>query len=72
MVIIHMKKLAENWWWISREFRKLSASYAWWERFTQWAQVHSFNINVRFYWEISTWEGLSIHLAILVLFRNKM
>ena len=25
-----MKKLAENWWRISREFRELSTSYAWW------------------------------------------
>ncbi len=31
MVIINMKKIAENWWWISHEFRELSASYAWWE-----------------------------------------
>ena len=31
MVIIKIKKLGENWWWISHEFHELSASYAWWD-----------------------------------------
>ncbi len=73
MVIINMKKLAENWWWISCEFRELSASNVWWvvrgqvSHLVIWVHFLAFKswppsfpvvvLDTRYFWMIPVWLG---------------